>query len=387
MNILVNGTPLLAPLTGVGQYIRHLFTAMDKHADVGVHMHYGTHCEKGMRLPSVGTTQVVQRTYGLVRRFLPRPRAIKNVIERVMFRYHSNQVSGLDLYHEPNFVPKPFNGPLVLTVHDLSCFDHPETHPVERVRLMQRNMPAAIEKADHIIVVSDASGEALRRWFSVDPARITTTHLAADSRFEPRGYEALAPLLSDLGVTPGGYVLSVGTLEPRKNLSTLFAAYGGLPSALRKRFPLVVAGMKGWGTEGLLKSAEGLMRRGELQFLGYVPDNLIAPLYAGATTFCYPSRYEGFGLPVLEAMASGVPVLTSNQTSLPEVVGDAGVMVDPDDVDGMSEYLLRLLEDRAYAAELRHRGLVRAHTFSWDRCANETVKVYQKVLRQRGCEL
>ena len=387
MNILVNGMPLLAPLTGVGQYIRHLFTAMDKHADVNVHMHYGTHCERGMRLPSAGTTQVAQRTYGLVRRFLPRPRSIKNMLERAMFKYHSSKVDSLDLYHEPNFVPKPFNGPLVLTVHDLSCFDHPETHPVERVRLMQRDMPSAIEKADHIIVVSDATGEALRRCFNVDPALITTTYLAADPRFQPSGSEALAPFLSSLGVTPGGYILSVGTLEPRKNLPTLFAAYAGLPTALRQRFPLVVAGMKGWGTEGLMKSAETLVQRGELRLLGYVPDKSIPPLYAGAAAFCYPSRYEGFGLPVLEAMASGVPVLTSNRTSLPEVVGDAGVMVDPDDVDGMREHLQRLLEDRAYADELGRRGQVRAQTFSWERCAHETVSVYHKVMLQRGCKL
>lgn len=384
MKILVNGIPLLAPLTGVGQYIRHLFTAMDKRSDVSIRVHYGTQCGKGMKLPSAGTTQVAQRTYGLVSRFLPRPRAIKNVIERVMFKYHSSDESGHTLYHEPNFVPQPFNGPLVLTVHDLSCFDHPETHPVERVRLMQRDMPLAIEKADHIIVVSDASGEALRRWFNVDPARITTTHLAADPRFQPRGVEALTPSLGSLGVTPGGYVLSVGTLEPRKNLPTLFAAYAGLPPALRQRFPLVVAGMKGWGTEGLMKSAEVLVQRGELRLLGYVPDALIPPLYAGAAAFCYPSRYEGFGLPVLEAMASGVPVLTSNRTSLPEVVGDVGVMVDPDDVDGMRERLLQLLDDRAYASDLARLGLARAQTFSWDRCAQETVGVYQKVMQQKG---
>lgn len=249
---------------------------------------------------------------------------------------------------------------------------------------MQRDMPLAIEKADHIIVVSDASGEALRRWFNVDPARITTTHLAADPRFQPRGVEALTPSLGSLGVTPGGYVLSVGTLEPRKNLPTLFAAYAGLPPALRQRFPLVVAGMKGWGTEGLMKSAEVLVQRGELRLLGYVPDALIPPLYAGAAAFCYPSRYEGFGLPVLEAMASGVPVLTSNRTSLPEVVGDAGVMVDPDDVDGMRERLLQLLDDRAYASDLARLGLARAQTFSWDRCAQETVGVYQKVMQQKG---
>lgn len=384
MKILVNGTSLLAPLTGIGQYVRHLFTAMDKLPEAELRLYYGMHCERGMRLPSVGTTQIAQRTYGWVKRFVPRPRSIKKLVERGMFKYHTR--SGFDrvLYHEPNYVPMPYNGPLVLTVCDLSCFDHPETHPAERVRLMHRDLPRAIEKADHIIVISNASGEALRRWFNVNPAKITNTYLAADSRFRPHSVDALTPVLAGLGLIPGGYVLSVGTLEPRKNLGTLFAAYAGLPAILRQRYPLVVAGMNGWNTDGLMRSAEELIRRGELLLLGYVADELIPSLYAGAAAFCYPSRYEGFGLPALEAMASGIPVITSNQTSLPEVVGNAGIMVEPDDVDAMREHLRQLLEDRVYAENMGEHGRIRAQTFSWDRCARETFSVYQKVMLQRG---
>ncbi len=384
MKILVNGTPLLAPLTGIGQYIRHLFTAMSKLPEADVRMYYGTSCKKGMTLPSAAATQAIQRGYGLVNRFLPKPRAIKRLIEQATFKYHTQGGVGGVLYHEPNYVALPYKGPTVLTVCDLSCFDHPETHPMERVRLMQRDMPASIARADHIIVISQATGEALRRWFQVDPARITNTYLAADRRFQPRAEEALSPVLARLGLTPDGYVLCVGTLEPRKNLPTLFAAYAGLPADLRQRYPLVVAGMAGWGTQGLIKSAQALIRRNELRLLGYVADELIPPLYAGAAAFCYPSRYEGFGLPVLEAMASGVPVITSNQTSLPEVVGDAGLMVEPDDVDGMRERLRQLLEDRAYAHDVGHRGLLRSKLFSWDRCASETFAVYEKVMLARG---
>lgn len=384
MKILVNGTTLLAPLTGIGQYVRHLFTAMDKLPEAELRLYYGMYCERGMKLPSAGTTQIARRTYGWAKRFVPRPRSVKKLLERGMFKYHTR--SGFDrvLYHEPNYVPMPYNGPLVLTVCDLSCFDHPETHPAERVRLMHRDLPGAIEKADHVIVISNASGEALRRWFNVDPAKITNTYLAADPRFRPHSVDVLAPVLAGLGLAPDGYVLSVGTLEPRKNLGTLFAAYAGLPAVLRQRYPLVVAGMSGWNTEGLMRSAEELIRRGELRLLGYVADELIPPLYAGAAAFCYPSRYEGFGLPALEAMASGIPVITSNRTSLPEVVGNAGIMVEPDDVDGMREHLRQLLEDRAYAETMGERGRIRAQTFSWDRCARETFSVYQKVMLQRG---
>ena len=384
MNILVNGTPLLAPLTGIGQYIRHLFTAMDRIEEANLLMYYGTSYVKGMHMPSPAATQTVQRTYGLLQRFIPRPRAFRRLAEKALFAYHTHKSLGGCLYHEPNYVPLPYNGPLVLTVCDLSCFDHPETHPEERVRLMQRDMPPAIEKADHIIVISESSGEALRRWFNVDPARITNTYLAADPRFHPRNAASLTPELASLGLEPGGYVLCVGTLEPRKNLSVLFEAYAGLPSSLRQRYPLVVAGMSGWHTDKLMTSARDLIQKGELRLLGYVADELIPPLYAGAAAFAYPSRYEGFGLPALEAMASGVPVITANRTSLPEVVGDTGLMVDPDDVVGMREGLRQMLEDRAFASDLATRGLARAGTFSWDRCARETFAVYEKVMQQRG---
>jgi glycosyltransferase involved in cell wall biosynthesis len=384
MKILVNGTPLLAPLTGIGQYIRHLFTAMAQIPQADVYMYYGLRCEKGMRLPSAGTARAVQRSYGLLRRLLPRPRALRRLAEQAMFRYHSRSGWGDTLYHEPNYVPLPHDGPLVLTVCDLSCFDHPETHPLERVRLMQRDMPAAIERADHIIVISEATGAALQRWFNVDPARVSNTYLAADPRFQPLAPAATLPILSGLDLSPGAYVLCVGTLEPRKNLATLFAAYAGLPAALRQRFPLLVAGMSGWNTEGLMKSMAELLRRNELRLLGYVRDEALPALYAGAAAFCYPSRYEGFGLPALEAMASGVPVITSNRTSLPEVVGDAGLMLDPDDVDGMRESLRRLLEDRDFAENLGQRGLERSRMFSWERCARETFAVYEQVMSGRG---
>lgn len=384
MDILVNGTPLLAPLTGIGQYVRHLFSAMDKMPEAKLRMYYGLHCEEGMHMPTVRSVQATQRLYGFAQRLLPRPRSLKKLTEKLLFKYHTRGDFDNTIYHEPNYIAMPFNGPMVLTVCDLSCFEHPEAHPRERIQLLQRDMPASIERADHIIVISESTGAALRRCFNIDSSRVTTTYLAADARFHPVDADLLRPKLAALGLMPGHYLLSVGTLEPRKNLPALFSAYAGLPAALRKRYPLVVAGMRGWNTVDLMASAQALINSGELLLLGYVEDALIPALFAGAATFCYPSRYEGFGLPALEAMACGVPVVTSNQTSLPEVVGPAGMMVDPDDVDAMRESLQRLLEDRAYAAALGQLGLARAKSFSWERCAIETFSVYKQVLDARG---
>ena len=384
MKILVNPSPLLMPLTGIGQYIRSLFTAMYKMPDADINIYYGLRCEKGVRPLFSPTAQKVTRTLSVLQRLIPRARTLRRVAEKALFSHHTSSSAGQTLYHEPSYLPLPYNGPQVVTVCDLSCFDHPQTYPKERVELMPRNMPAAMAKADHIMVISEATGAALQRWFNVDKSRITNTYLAADPRFQPQPADTLAVALASLGLTTEAYVLCVGTLEPRKNLTTLFLAYGELPAALRQRYPLVVAGMSGWNTEALLKSAENLIRRGELRLLGYEADAVIPSLYPGAAAFFYPSRYEGFGLPALEAMASGVPVITSNQTSLPEVVGDAGLMFDPDDVDSLREQLQRLLEDQAFAEMLGQRGLARSRMFSWERCAKETFAVYEKVLQQRG---
>lgn len=386
MKLLVNGTPLLTPLTGIGHYTWQLCSQMASQPDIELLMAYGMRYEHGLRMPAHNVAGALQAVgYSLLRRVLPNPRRIKRAVEQARFAWTRRRIRRQNyLYHEPNILPLPYDGPTIITLHDLSCFDHPETHPAERVDIMHRELPPAIERVDHIIVISEATRRAVAQRFGVPDSRMTVTLLAAHPQFAPRPADSLRAALAALDLQPGGYLLSVGTLEPRKNLSTLFDAYSGLPAELRRRYPLAVVGMPGWRTEQLMSSARQLVERGELRFLGYVDDAVLPLLYAGAAAFAYPSRYEGFGLPPLEAMASGVPVLVSDVTSLPEVVGDAGVRVGPDDVDAMREGLRQLLEDRDHAARLAGLGLARAQGFSWEKCAQETRAVYQRVLHARG---
>lgn len=393
MKVLVNSTALLAPLTGIGQYIRNLFGAMSALQSAQLNFFDGTSLSSEMRTSEhagqqdsrgARQAQTIRTVYGWAKRWVPKPRTVRRMLEKASFSWHTQHLGTDVVYHEPNFLPLPYRGPMVLTIYDLSCFDHPASHPVERVRMMEKELPKAIERAEHLLVISKATQASLQQWFSVPDHKITTTYLAADARFQPRSVDALMPALMSFGLAPEEYVLCVGTLEPRKNLITLFEAYSRLPANLRKRYPLVLAGMRGWHTEALMSSAQTLLARQELRILGYVSDADVAHLYSGAAAVCYPSRYEGFGLPALEAMASGVPIICSNATSLPEVVGADGLLIDPDDVSGFTDGLRQVLEDRQFAKALGLRGLARSQLFSWQQCAQETLGVYAKVLAQKG---
>ena len=192
----------------------------------------------------------------------------------------------------------------------------------------------------------------------------------------------MAPVLERHQLVPGGYLLAVGTLEPRKNLLRTIDAYTGLPQKLRSSTPLVIAGMRGWLAQDLESRIRQYEQRGEVRWLGYVPADELPLLYSGAAMLVYPSLYEGFGLPVLEAMASGIPVITSNRASLPEVAGDVGVMINPEDFGELRTHMQRLLEDRAEAGRLGRLGVERARLFTWQACADKTLAVYRAVVGQ-----
>lgn len=285
----------------------------------------------------------------------------------------------LDVLHSPDFIPpRKTRAPNVITIHDLAFLLYPRFLTPDAARYYGQIDPAS-RSAAHIIAVSQSTKRDITRLLGVPEDKVSVIYEAANSTAQPMDKErARARVREKYGIN-GDFILFVSTIEPRKNLPTLLAAYSKLRDQYKSEARLVVAGHKGWLTEEVDQAMAKYTLAGQVCFLGAVPTQELAYLYNAARVFALPSFYEGFGLPPLEAMASGTPVIVSNVSSLPEVVGDAGILLDPNDVDGWTVALHRVLAEKELRAEMSIKGLKRAEHFSWDRAARETLHVYKKV--------
>lgn len=251
---------------------------------------------------------------------------------------------------------------------------------MERRQKFDRELSGTLDRASHLITPSEAIRKEVIEYFSWPADKVTAVANGVAPSFNSKqSSEILIPTLSRCGLRPNEYALCVSTLEPRKNIGALLRAYSRLSETLRARYPLVLAGHKGWLSESLHDSIDKGRSEGWLHYLGFVPEADLPALYAGARAFLYPSLYEGFGLPVLEAMASGVPVLTSDSSSLPEVSNGAALLIDPNDDDLLYKGIDRILLDDDWRALAKARGLEVAARFSWERCIEQTMAVYTRL--------
>jgi glycosyltransferase involved in cell wall biosynthesis len=373
MRVAFNATALTGPLTGVGQYAYQLALALQRLPGLELSLFYAGPFDREVR--PRGNPHVAQLRPA-VRRYVPYAYEIARWKRQRRFTRGVRSL-GLELYHEPNFLAYDFDGPLVLTVHDLSWIRFPETHPAERVRAMHKYFEPGLKRAQVVLTDSEFVKREIVEVFGLDADRIRAIPIGLDPVFRPMREDETRSALARHALRHGEYLLSVGTLEPRKNLERTVRAYGLLPAALRARYPLVIVGASGWRTQAIQAVLGPLVAGGEAKVLGYLDRGELAAVTAGATAMVYPSIYEGFGLPPLEAMGCGVPAVASNVSSPPEVVGDAGWLVEPLDVEAIAGAMRAALEDAPLRSALSAQALERSARFTWDACAAETYAAYR----------
>jgi glycosyltransferase involved in cell wall biosynthesis len=297
-------------------------------------------------------------------------------------------VADADVYHSPVSTPPPIvrRTPRLrrfVTIYDLIPVLFPEMC-MESTKIWFRELLDGLHEEDWVLAISQRTKDDLLNVHPIAPERVVVVPLAADPQRFYRCDDAArrASVRRRYGVPDAPYVLSVGTLEPRKNIPHLIRSFGQLVRAERlDDLHLVLTGAKGWDYDQIFAQAGEVRElRDRIVFTGYVDDDDLAPLYSGALVFVYPSLYEGFGLPPLEAMRCGTPVITSNTSSLPEVVGDGGIMVDPHDADALAGAMLHLYRDSAARADLAARAVARAGRFSWEAFAARTGEAYRAAL-------
>jgi glycosyltransferase involved in cell wall biosynthesis len=289
----------------------------------------------------------------------------------------------IDLFHGLDQSGIPFffkTGKSVVTIHDVIPLALPWAFPPRHRWVLTAALARVRRQADLVIVPSAAAAEDVVRYLNMDRQRITVIPMGCDARFQPMVNAARLVQLRRRYALPERYVLFVGTLEPRKNIALLLEAFSRLLAERpQDDIQLVVAGGKGWGDGRLISTMEALNIRRRVIFTGFVEDDDLPDLYRGAQMFVYPSLYEGFGLPVLEAMACGTPVITSNRSSLPAVAGDAALLIDPTRPDDLAAAMSAIMSNGALHEELRWKGLARAKEFTWEAVAHKTMDVYRAV--------
>jgi glycosyltransferase involved in cell wall biosynthesis len=293
----------------------------------------------------------------------------------------ADQVAGgVDVIHSTAFTaPALKRTKLVVTMHDLTFLTYPHLHTPANREFCLRVTERVVERAAMVIADSYSTKRDLLQHFAFPEERVTVIHLAAGEDFYPvQDQDMIRRVLAKYQIFHN-YLLFVGTLEPRKNLLTFLRACTDILKSPNPSYLLVIAGASGWSNAEIYRETQSLGLQERVKFLGYIPDEDLLVLYSAARVFVYPSLYEGFGLPVLEAMTCGAPVITSNTSSLPEVAGEAAILVPPTDVGALKQAIEAVLSDQQLRLRLRQQSLKQAARFSWRETARRTLEIYQKV--------
>jgi glycosyltransferase involved in cell wall biosynthesis len=378
MKIYVEGAPMFLHRTGVGQYTKSLLEHLIEQ-DTRNHYTIWGFLFMGRKFKSKPFPEGPRLDYHLIRWM---PGKVFNAIVRkltappvdLMLRRKP------DLFLFPNFVryPLALGSKSIVIVYDMSYLLHGEYTAKRNRDYLTHYVPISIKKSQHVVTISENAKREIMEHYRVPAEKITIVNPALDHDFfYRRGEPEVNKMRQKYSITKP-YILYTGTLEPRKNILGILESYVQLPEDLRNSYSLVLAGGKGW-LDDEIKNRLDELKDYDIITTGYVPDEDLPAIYSGASVFVYPSHYEGFGMPPLEAMACGVPVISANNSSLPEAVGDAGILIDADDTKGLAKNVERVLRDSALAKEMSEKGLKRAKKFTWESSAATMLKVINEV--------
>ncbi len=365
MNITIDVQPLLARKSGVGFYIWGLVQAL---SGIDSKNHYNLAFfdfkNKKHMIPDLAPN--FQKKTSVIP-----GRMVSALWKKLKFPSYDFFFGKADLFHFPNFIIRPIKeGKAIATIHDVSFLRYPQYTEPKNLKFLTSKIEETLLQANQIIVDSDFTKSELMSFFKIDSSRVHTIHLGIDPRFQPSQKQ-----------TATKKILFVGTIEPRKNLTNLFKAFDIFTKKMRgQNYQLIIAGMKGWLCEETFKSLEKCQFKEKIQLLNYVDDHQLIQLYQEADAFVYPSFYEGFGLPPLEAMACGIPVIAAKRGSLPEVLGQAPVWIEPEDVEGLAKNIEKVVCDLDYKKTLIAAGFSQVKNFNWRTTAEQTLNVYHKAM-------
>jgi glycosyltransferase involved in cell wall biosynthesis len=373
MRICVDISPAAHRRAGLGRYAQELTTALvtyDQQNEYVAFYH---------RLQDAEIDTPLDRIPRLTSDLHTKPWRLKALLSHYLSMSQDGLFPEIDLFHATDhLLPRLKQVETVFTLHDLIFRLYPETHKPLNRWFLTLAMPRFLRSADAVIAVSENTKRDALRFYDLDEAKMHVIYEGVDARFRPASQEKIRDLRRAYAL-PERFVLSLATIEPRKNLTALLEAYRLLLDR-GSDLSLVIAGQKGWLYSGFFEKLGDLGLKDRVVLLGFVPETDLPALYSAAEIFVFPSLYEGFGLPVLEAMACGTAVVCSSAASLPEVAGDAALMVDPHKVGDLAQAMTTLLENEELRRDLEARGPRQAAKFTWQKAARETLDVYQKVL-------
>lgn len=377
MHVIFNTRPLLFDKTGIGYYTYNLYRGLLQSKEVEVCPTIGNPSVRTLGFMS-SFAQMCRRVFGdsVLKFTVPAGDFLISRVER------KNKVSEADIYHEPNYDKIPEGKwKSVANIYDLSFLNCPEYLPERVLQKCKLNLDNIL-KADRFIVNTEAIKKEVTFSMKIPEERIDVISLAPSADYYPVNRDSMEGKIYVNKYTQSEYILCVGTIEPRKNIPVLLKAFRLLREKYRFHLKLILAGEKGWGYEDILKMSHQLGIQDDVIFTGYIDEKTILYLYNYATAVVYPSIYEGFGLPVIEAMSCGVPVLISDIPSLREISGDAAIVFNPSDHEELAHKIEKVLSSEYLMAELRRKGLQKVSEYSWDKVVSSTIQTYRKALEK-----